>query len=119
MSLILKQVTNKSSLRQFIYLPAEIHAGRKNWLPPIYQDEWKFHDPKHNPSLEYSDVVRFLAFKNGKAVGRIMGIINKKYNELHREKSARFFNLETIDDAKIVSALLDEVEKWARQKGMT
>ena len=59
-----------------------------------------------------------MAFRNGKPEGRIMGIINRKYNSIHNEKDARFSLLDCHDDEEISSALLDAVEEWARDKGM-
>lgn len=47
-----------------------------------------------------------------------MGIINRRYNQIHNEKTARFFNLETFKDSDVAQALLGVVEKWAKEKGM-
>jgi hypothetical protein len=47
-----------------------------------------------------------------------MGIINWKYNELHREKNARFNFLEAWDDREVIETLMHHVEEWARIKGM-
>jgi hypothetical protein len=48
-----------------------------------------------------------------------MGVINRKYNEIRNEKTARFGYLETWEDEGIVRALLERVEEWARAHGMT
>lgn len=118
MSIDIIRVQNKSDLRKFIHLPAEIHKGHRNWVPPIYSDEWDFYNPKKNRAMSYSDTVLFLALRNGKPVGRIMGIVNKRYNQIHNEKTARFFNLETYQDYDVAQALISEVERWARALGM-
>ncbi len=52
-------------------------------------------------------------------VGRIMGIIVKPYNELHGEQHARFAWIETENDPEVYAALMQAVEQWAREKGMT
>lgn len=41
----------------------------------------------------------------GRAVGRIMGIINRRYNELRQEKNGRFALLECENDRDIAHAL--------------
>ena len=87
-------------------------------MPPLYVDEWKFHDPKKNPALAYSETVRLLAFVDGEPAGRIMGIINSRYNSLAREATARFFNLDCVNDAAVAHRLLSFVEDWARQRKM-
>jgi hypothetical protein len=48
-----------------------------------------------------------------------MGIINHRYNEQRREKTARFGYFETYEDAEVFNALLGRIEDWARDKGMT
>jgi len=118
MSIDIIRVQNKSDLRKFIHLPERIHKGHRNWVPPIYSDEWDFYNPKKNRAMLYSDTVLYLALKDGRPVGRVMGIINRRYNQIRNEKTARFFNLETFQDYDVAQALLGEVEKWAKEKGM-
>ena len=105
-------------MRQFIHLPAKIHRNHPNWIPPLYSDEWTFFSREKNRSFEYCDSCLLLAWRDGKVVGRIMGLINHKYNQLHGEKHARFNYLEAWDDPRVIHALLDHVERWARLKGM-
>ena len=98
MEIVVKAVCSKSDLKRFIHLPAKIHKGHKNWVPPLYSDEWEFFNEKKNKSFEYSDVILLLAYRGKKLVGRIMGVINYRYNDQHKEKNARFNFLETWDD---------------------
>jgi GNAT superfamily N-acetyltransferase len=117
-TVLLREVTERQALRQYIYLPQQLYKSLVNWVPPIYADEWKFHDPEQNPALAYSETVRILAYRDGEPVGRIMGIINRKYNEEHQEKTARFFHLDCINDDAVSGALIHFVEQWAMEKGM-
>jgi ribosomal protein S18 acetylase RimI-like enzyme len=118
MEIVVKAVCSKSDLRKFIHLPAKIHKGHSNWVPPLYSDEWEFFNEKKNKSFEYSDVILLLAYRGKRLVGRIMGVINYKYNELHKQKNARFNFLETWDDLEVSKTLIKHVEEWARLKGM-
>jgi hypothetical protein len=118
MAVEIKVVDSKKDLKEFIYFPAELHKNHKNWVPPIYSDEWTFLNPKKNKNLITSDVILLLALEGSKVVGRIMGIINKHHNELHNLRTARFFYLECYNDASISHALIGYVENWAREKGM-
>lgn len=119
MSLTLKTVDSKSLLKEFIFLPEKIYKGDPRWVPPMYIDEWNFHDPKQNKALEYSDVTRVLAYEDNKPVGRIMGIINHKYNQEHHEQTARFFALDCINDQQVVHVLIEFIEQWSKQRGLT
>lgn len=118
MDLRIEGVKNRRDLRKFIYLPEKIHSDHKNWVPPIYMDEWKYFDPKKNKAFSYCDTILLLAYRGGEPVGRIMGIINSRYNEYKKEKTARFGYLETWEDREVVHALLSYAEDWAREKGM-
>jgi ribosomal protein S18 acetylase RimI-like enzyme len=118
MEIVVRPVCSKSDLRKFIHLPAKIHKDHKNWIPPLYSDEWEFFNEKKNKSFAYSDVILLLAFKGRKLVGRVMGIINYKYNDQHQQKHARFNYLETWDSREVIRELLQHVEEWARLKGM-
>lgn len=119
MPIQLTEVNDSRKLREFIFLPSKIYAQSSRWVPPLYMDEWSFHDPRKNSALSYSLVTRIIAYADNKAVGRIMGIINKKYNELHAEKSARFYQLDCINDQEVASALIGRIESWSKENGMT
>lgn len=116
--LLVREVLTKRDLRKFIYLPAEIHKNDPEWLPPIYMDEWELFDSKKNRAFNYSDTALWLAFRGKKPVGRIMGIINRRYNEIHGENHGRFSFMECFEDQEVFHALISTAEKWAREKGM-
>lgn len=119
MAIDVREVKTRRDLKTFIYLPEKIHRGHRNWVHPIYMDEWKYFDPKKNKAFGYCRTILLLAFRDGRAVGRIMGIINTRFNEYRNEKVGRFGFLETWEDQEVVHALLGRVEEWARALGMT
>lgn len=114
-----KEVEGRRELKKFIYLPARIHRGHKKWVPPIYLDEWAYFRADKNKAFDYCDTILLLAYRGKEVVGRIMGIINDRYNQFKQEKTARFGYLETWEDEEVIRALLKHVEDWAREKGMT
>ena len=118
MSIEIQEILGGKQKRLFIHLPARIHKGHSNWVPPIYMDERTYFNPKKNKSFNYADTILLLAYKNARPVGRIMGIINNRYNESHGESHARFSYLECWDDPEVATALLRAVEEWAGKKGM-
>jgi len=118
MNLDIKQVADRRELRRFIHLPAKIHKGHKNWVPPIYIDEWNYFNPKKNKSFSYCDTILLLAYRNGRTVGRIMGIINHRYNKSHNENHARFCWMECYNEPDVAAALLNRIQDWARSKNM-
>ncbi|MGD2294454.1 MAG: hypothetical protein PVF22_01285 [Candidatus Aminicenantes bacterium] len=119
MGITVREIKKRKDLKTFIYLPEKIHAGHTNWVPPIYMDEWTYFNPKKNKAFSYCDTILLLAYKDDKAVGRIMGIINERYNEYKGEKTVRFGYLEAWEDVDVVRTLLQKIEGWGREKGMT
>jgi GNAT superfamily N-acetyltransferase len=117
-TLRIKQVLNRRELRQFIYLPAQIHKNHEKWVPPIYMDEWKYFNLKKNRYTAYCDAVPLLVYKGDEAVGRIMGIINHQYNQTRNELMGRFAYLECWNEQDIAHLLLHHAEQWARERGM-
>jgi len=115
---ILKEVVTKKELREFIYLPTKIHSKHPRWVPPVYSEERKYFNPKKNRAFAFCNTILVLALRNGAVIGRIMGIINHRYNSHRKEKNARFVYLESIDEQDVVHALLEHVENWARERGM-
>ena len=119
MTISLREVKTRKDLKTFIYLPEKIHSDHTTWVPPIYLDERTFFNSKKNKAFTYCNTLMLLAYKEDKAVGRIMGIINDRYNTYKKEQTVRFGYLETYQDAAVVQALLERVEEWGKEKGMT
>ena len=118
MGIEILEVRTARQKKQYIHLPAELHRGHSNWVPPIWLDEKTYYNPKKNKSFHKCDTILMLALKDGMPAGRIMGIINRPYNEVRNEKHARFAWLESTEDPEIVEALLRVTEDWARGMGM-
>lgn len=116
--IIVKEVQSRRELREFIHLPAKVHKGEPGWLPPLYQDEWHLFDKKKNRSYTYADAAFFLAWKDRKPVGRIMTLINNRYNEIKNERHGRFSFMECHNDREIFHALITKAEEWVRNRGM-
>lgn len=111
------EVTDKKGLREFVMLPAKIHRGHANWVPPIYLDDFGFFNSQKNSSFNFCSHIKLLAYMDGKCVGRVMGLINHRYNERRNENNARFSYLETYDNQEVVHALITFIENWARSLG--
>ncbi len=118
MTINLREIKSKKDLKSFIYLPEKLHQSQENWVHPLYPDEWAYFNPEKNRAFGYSDTLMLLAEKDRQPVGRVMGLINRRYNEVRGEATARFGYLESIEDQEVVHALLSRVEQWAKEKGM-
>ncbi len=119
MAIEIVEVTSRRQLRKFIYLPEKLHREHRNWLPPVYMDEWKFYHPKKNRAHAHCDTTLALAYRDGVLCGRIMGIIHHAFNREWKQRDARFFNLDCIESREVAGALIAYVEEWAAARGMT
>ncbi len=118
MAVTLKEVKTSKDFKAFIYLPEKIHKGHANWLPPLYADEKKYFNPQKNPSFSSCDYRMMLTYRDGRPVGRIIGIINRKHNEMMGLKNARFGFLECYNDREVAHTLINDIEVWGKQRGM-
>lgn len=118
MSVIIKEVTSKKELKKFVKFNIELYKGNPYHVPGLIEEEMVTLDKKKNPAFEVCDAIYFLAYKEGKVVGRIAGMVNRASNEAWNQKRARFGFVDFIDDAEVVDALFGAVEKWALQQGM-
>ncbi|MFA5805532.1 MAG: GNAT family N-acetyltransferase [Melioribacteraceae bacterium] len=118
MSIILKEVSTRSELKQFIQFQFSLYKDNKYWVPPLIFDELKTLRKDKNPAFDFCEAKYWLAYKDEKIVGRIAGIINHKYNEKWNQKSARFGWIDFIDDEQVLQKLIEHVINWAKEKGM-
>ncbi len=116
MPIFIKEVHDKKSWNDFIYLPEIIHKNHENWVPPLYIDEKKFFSKDRNPAFGKNETRLLVAYENNKPVGRIMGIIPTAFNEANKLRTARFSYFECYERKEIFDLLLSEVETWAKSK---
>ena len=116
--IIIKEVKTKSELRRFVQFGIELYEGNPYYCPPIFFDEVNTFDPESNPALEVCDFILYMAYRNGKIVGRIAGIINHRANEAWGVKKCRFGWFDFVDDYSVFCSLIDAVAECGRARGM-
>ena len=114
----IKEVKTKRDLRRFVQFGIDLYEGNNCYCPPIIFDEMNTFSPSGNPALDVCDFIVYMAYRNDKIVGRIVGIVNHRANEAWNVKKCRFGWFECIDDYEVFKALLDAVAEWGRSKGM-
>ena len=75
--------------------------------------------PEKNPAFDFCQAQSYMAYRDGKPVGRITGIINRRANEKFAEKTLRFGFVDFIDDDEVVDALFRAIQLWGHNHGMT
>ena len=109
----------KKELKEFVKFGTDHYKGNKYFVPPLVIDDVNTLRPDKNPAFDFCEAQSFMAWRDGKPVGRITGIINHNVNKKNNEKNLRFGFVEFIDDAEVVDALFDAVEAWGKERGMT
>ena len=115
----IKEVTNRKELTQFIQFYYDLYRGNNYVVPFLFNEEMNTLRSDKNPSFECCDAKYFMAFSDGKIVGRIAAIINRRANERWQRKQIRFGWFDFIDNKEVSKALLQAVEEWGRAQGMT
>lgn len=118
MSVVIKKVTSRRELKDFIDFPESLYRDCKYYVPQLIFDQVNTLSPDRNPASEFCDSSLFLAYKDGVLAGRVAAIVNKKANEQWNHKEVRFGWFDFADDRAVSEALIDEVEKFGRQRGM-
>lgn len=119
MTVSIKEVKTRRDLRLFIHFPFRLYRGDPYWVPGLVADEWNTLDAKKNAAFEYSQARYWLAYKDGKLVGRIAAILSEGHRSHWNQAYMRFGWIEFIDDAEVSAALLGAVEAWAKEVGCT
>ena len=118
MAVEIRQIETKRELKQFIQFANDLYADCPYYCPPLFFDEMNCFNPEKNPALEVCEYQLWMAYREGKPVGRIAGIINKRANETWGFKHVRFGWFDFIDDMEVSKALLDTVAAWGKARGM-
>ena len=109
----------RKALREFTQFQIDLYDGNPCYVPPLVTDDVQTLSPDLNPAFDFCEAALFMAWRDGKPVGRIAGIINNQTNEKSGLKNARFGFIDFVDDPEESEALLGAVEEWAAAKGMT
>jgi len=119
MPVSIKTVETRSDLKKFVKFPLELYKGCPYYVPNIYVDEMTALDPTKNPMGKYSKSRKFLAYKDGKVVGRCIAIINEIANRDWNHAEVRFGWIDFIDDREVSKALIEAVIAFGKENGMT
>lgn len=115
----IKQIQpTRSALREFTQFQIDLYRGNDYYVPPLVSDDIESLSPHKNPAFDFCEAAYFMAYRDGKPVGRIAAIINSQVNRSCNSKICRFGFMDFVDDMEVSRALFDAAEDWGRRKGM-
>ncbi len=115
MQTMIKEVASKSDLHKFIRFPLQLYKKHPYFVPTLISDDLTTLDAKKNPAFDYCEARYWLAYQGNKVVGRIAGIINRQHIDKWEQPYMRFGWIDFIDDLSVSKALIEKVEKWAKE----
>jgi hypothetical protein len=108
---------NRAGIARFLNVPYGIYRDDPHWVPPLLDDLKKVFTEK-NPFLEHSEMDLFVAVKDGRDVGRIAAILDRRHNEFQGETTGFFGFYECVDDSAVSGELFRAAESWVRDRRM-
>jgi GNAT superfamily N-acetyltransferase len=113
-----RPVRSRSDLKAFVRFPERLYRTNPYYVPKLRADEARTLQASRNPAFDYCDARCWMAYRDGLPVGRIAGIVNRRYIEAWGLKRARFGWIDFVDDVAVSAALLGTVEAWAAEQGL-
>ncbi|MBL9125297.1 MAG: hypothetical protein JNG90_16790 [Planctomycetaceae bacterium] len=116
---VVQPVRTRRERKEFLQLPWQLHQNDPNWIPPLRREQAELVGYKHHAFYDAAESQSFLARRNGRVVGRILGIVNHAYNEMYTEHRGFFGFFESINDVEVAQALFEAVRDWLAERNLT
>lgn len=110
-----KKVSSKKELKEYVLFSFELFKDNPNWIPPIIAEELETFDKTKNPAFHSAEAHFYLAYKEGKIVGKVAAIINWDEVRILKKSKVRFGWFDVIDDIEVTKALLEKVYELGKQ----
>ena len=114
----IRTVKTKKETERFIDFRTELYKDDPCAVPYLFMGEKDDLDQKKNPAFDFCEAEYYMAYKDGKEVGRVAAIINNKANELWKQRCVRFGYFDFIDDEEVSEALIGKVVEYGVAHGM-
>jgi GNAT superfamily N-acetyltransferase len=111
-----RPLQGRSELTRFIKLPFLLHRGTP-WVPPLIFERRRFLDKAKNPYFQHAEAEYFLAWRDGRPVGRITAQVDRRWDEFQGGNDGQFGFIEAEDDPEVFEALLGAAEDWVGARG--
>ncbi|MGZ5341736.1 MAG: hypothetical protein ACXWW8_01725 [Solirubrobacterales bacterium] len=107
----------RRDMTRFIKLPFRIHKDHPQWVPPLILDRRQHLSRKKNPYFEHAEAEYFLAWRDGRPVGRISAQVDQRWDEYQRGRDGMFGFFECEDDPEAAAALFQAATGWLAERG--
>lgn len=113
------EVRDRRGIDAFIAVANELNRDEPNWVAPLFVERRKALDRVRNPYFRHADAAFWVAYRGGRAIGRLSAQIDRLWLERYNDRTGHFGLLEAIDDREVTASLFAAAEAWLRERGMT
>jgi GNAT superfamily N-acetyltransferase len=117
MQITVEQIHGRAQLREFIELPRRLYRGMAGYVAPLDAERRELIDPKKSPFFSHGQAAYWIAYRDGRAAGRISAQIDDVTGPNTPANLGLFGCLDAIDDGNVVTQLLHTAEGWLRERG--
>jgi hypothetical protein len=111
-------ISGKSGIDDFLKVPFEVYKGDRHWVPPLFLERKEHLDPKKNPYFKHAEAQLFVAYLDGRPVGRISAQIDQLHLDRYKDATGQFGFLDAVDDADVFGKLFNAAETWLKQRSL-
>jgi len=111
-------VEGRRMLEAFIRLPYRLYHDRPNYVAPLLMERRDSLRFDRNAFFQHAEAQYWLAYRDGRPVGRVSAQIDRLYLDKYRDATGHFGMLDGEDDPAVFRALLTTAEDWLRARGM-
>lgn len=117
MEIKITKVSTNRDRKKFIDFPHDLYTGDPNYVPEIFLAQKELLSEKKNPFFQHSKAQLYLAWRDGKIVGRIAAIRNNEYNRFANANVGYFGFFDVIEDFAVAKKMLDTACAWVKNEG--
>ena len=113
----IRPVSNRRELNGFIRVPWRLYRSDPSWVPPLILERMR-HLSADNPYFKHARWRAWVAYRDGRPVGRISAQIDDLHLQRYQDATGFFGMLEAEHDQAVFAALFAAAEGWLVQSGM-
>ena len=108
-------VSNRRDLETFVKLPAELRPeDRANLVPPPWMRPLL--DRRANPYFRHTDHELFLAWRDGRPIGRVAVFVDHLCNRTLGEQAGVFGLFDCVNSTRVAADILERAEEWLKEQ---
>lgn len=117
MSVRIEPVSNGNGLGDFLRFPRDVYRNDPHWVAPIESEVRRTLDVRKNPYFRHATLTLFVAYREGRPVGRLAVVLNELHEKKFGLRTAFFGFFEAFDDEEAIRLLFLRAERYGMSRG--